>query len=606
MEFTGERFIPNMNLGEEIEAEHFHRYNALEMLVKGKKVLDAACGEGYGSKILSQFCDSIVGIDIDELTINNAKNKYKDKKNMSFINSSIEKLPFSDNTFDVVVSFETIEHVNEIIQDKFLKEVSRVLKDGGIFIISTPNKKIYSDIEEGSNHYHVKEFYKDEFIEFLNNEFKYKKVYGQYFRKFSILISEENLTESSKIIKEQGFEEEPKYFVVICSKKELEDTVVYNSAYMFNNKYCISKQYQTIKTFYKINGEFEESNCKTDYIDLEDKQIIKQVKLDNIDIKELRIDPMEINGVIKISQITLHLDNGELLDFTDKVTSNAQFVKNNEYTFLTNDPQMFIVLDKKYELKMITICYIVKKYDVNIENEFIKIKHELVQLNPNRTMIESLDVSKLYLDYGNGFNEQDAILFEYNDKEDIIIELPKKNVYKLRIDITEMNCCLRINKIIMIDQDGCYKEIDINTLNTNATYCIDNNYVFFNTDPYILINNVKDRHLTKLIIDVKIIDAGFKIRNYDSVLNKYIQAEFEIYKVNKVKVKHLIKTNNIKEIENQEKQKRIDEIENILKQKQKRIDEIENILKQKQKRIDEIENSRSWKYLKKIKKIMGK
>ena len=109
MDFTGERFIPNRGLDNELEIEHFQRYKAVCNLVKGKIVLDAACGEGYGSHILSQVAKQTFGVDISQETIDHATNQYK-SDTLSFINASICKLPFEDKSIDIVVSFETIEH----------------------------------------------------------------------------------------------------------------------------------------------------------------------------------------------------------------------------------------------------------------------------------------------------------------------------------------------------------------------------------------------------------------------------------------------------------------------------------------------------------------
>src|SRR5258705_8000943 len=122
MEFTGERFVPTKELmDDEIAFEHLHRYhNALE-LVKGKTVLDIACGEGYGTAILSENAGKVFGIDIDPVSIEHARKTYK-KDNIEFIEGSADNIPLPGNSVDVIVSYETIEHIGEEAQKKFLTE----------------------------------------------------------------------------------------------------------------------------------------------------------------------------------------------------------------------------------------------------------------------------------------------------------------------------------------------------------------------------------------------------------------------------------------------------------------------------------------------------
>lgn len=97
MKFTGERYIPNtIEDDDEIKAEHLQRYQAVIDVVKGKVVLDAACGEGYGSELLMEQAELVFGLDIDEESIELAKKKYI-YPNLKFLTGSIANLPFEDN-----------------------------------------------------------------------------------------------------------------------------------------------------------------------------------------------------------------------------------------------------------------------------------------------------------------------------------------------------------------------------------------------------------------------------------------------------------------------------------------------------------------------------
>ncbi|MCJ8012685.1 glycosyltransferase [Paenibacillus sp. KQZ6P-2] len=217
MEFTGERFIPNIT-DKELEIEHMQRYLSLTEIVRDKSVLDAACGEGYGSYFLSKSAKSVCGIDIDNQTIELAAEKYK-QDNLSFEISGIDSLPFDDHIFDVLISFETLEHVDEHIQQKFLQEAKRVLKQDGILVISTPNKEYYSDQSNYVNPFHVKELYRDEFEALLSKQFTYVDIVSQRFEVVSLMDRADHGVEKREVHYDAYVESEiqEKYMIAFCS-----------------------------------------------------------------------------------------------------------------------------------------------------------------------------------------------------------------------------------------------------------------------------------------------------------------------------------------------------------------------------------------------------
>lgn len=219
--FTGERFLPGIE-DEMLALEHFQRYESVIELIRDKNVLDAACGEGYGSKILSVYAKSVVGLDISGDTIKRAQNTYADVENLEFAQGSIAQLPLKDNSVDVVVSFETIEHVTEEMQNSFLMEVCRVLKEDGLFIISTPNKKIYSDLYNYHNEFHIKEFYEDEFCSFLKKGFKNVKLFYQFFEVASVIGNKKDSVGSAVYKISSEYEGEGKYIIALASNGDLE------------------------------------------------------------------------------------------------------------------------------------------------------------------------------------------------------------------------------------------------------------------------------------------------------------------------------------------------------------------------------------------------
>jgi len=104
---------------------------------KGKRVLDLCCGTGWTSNELSKVAVSVNAVDYSRESIDSAKNKYP-KGNLFFKKMNALSLNFSDQSFDTVVSMEAIEHFSEIDGKKYLSEVERVLKKGGVFVGSTP------------------------------------------------------------------------------------------------------------------------------------------------------------------------------------------------------------------------------------------------------------------------------------------------------------------------------------------------------------------------------------------------------------------------------------------------------------------------------------
>lgn len=178
MDFTGERFVSTL-VDPEICYEHWHRYLYAGRFVAGKVVLDIACGEGYGSSLLSgSGATRVTGVDIDPAAVDHALKTYP-ADNLQFITGSVAAIPVASGTIDVLISFETIEHVDAGRQALFLREIKRVLKPNGLLIISTPDKHTYSDLPGYENHFHVKEFYIDEFKTFLEDAFSHVSLMGQ-------------------------------------------------------------------------------------------------------------------------------------------------------------------------------------------------------------------------------------------------------------------------------------------------------------------------------------------------------------------------------------------------------------------------------------------
>jgi SAM-dependent methyltransferase len=175
--FTGERFVPSC--GGEIAYEHWHRYAFARRFAAGKRVLDAACGEGYGTALLGAVATSVVGVDIDIATIDHARVTYGEDNRLRFFAASCSGLPLPSGSVDIVVSFETIEHLEAAEQSAMLSEFARVLAPDGILVISSPNKRLYSDARAYVNPFHLQELYRDDLARLLRARFPAQHWYHQ-------------------------------------------------------------------------------------------------------------------------------------------------------------------------------------------------------------------------------------------------------------------------------------------------------------------------------------------------------------------------------------------------------------------------------------------
>lgn len=220
--FTGERFLPER--GGEIWYEHWHRYALARQLGRNCAVLDVACGEGYGSAMLSEVADKVVGVDISPDAIRHAMSRYGQHANLEFVEASCDKLPFPDASFDVAVSFETIEHIET--QKEFIAELTRVLRPDGVLILSSPNKRLYSDAHDYHNEFHVRELYRNELEELLLGAFPHIDWFGQKLLFHSAIWPENRDCPTTEYLIDAGQgvvavnnpSIEPMYYLVVCSR----------------------------------------------------------------------------------------------------------------------------------------------------------------------------------------------------------------------------------------------------------------------------------------------------------------------------------------------------------------------------------------------------
>jgi SAM-dependent methyltransferase len=172
--WTGERYVPTVT--GDTALEHLHRYALALRLAEGKRVLDVACGEGYGSRLLADKAASVIGIDLDAETVSHAQTRYA-LPNLEFRQGDCAALPLPDASIDLAVSFETLEHHAE--HGAMLAELRRVLTPEGVLLISTPDRRHYSDERQYTNPFHVRELYAEEFRRLVLDHFPHASFHGQ-------------------------------------------------------------------------------------------------------------------------------------------------------------------------------------------------------------------------------------------------------------------------------------------------------------------------------------------------------------------------------------------------------------------------------------------
>ncbi|UFN50704.1 methyltransferase domain-containing protein [Roseomonas sp. OT10] len=174
LRWTGERLTTETS--GQTEIEHLHRYFFARSLCRGLDVLDVASGEGYGAAMLAQVARSVVGVELAEDAVAHARAAYPGP-NLRYLAGDARSLPLRDASVDAVVSFETIEHFYE--HDAFLAEIRRVLRPGGLLVISSPERDVYSPAGSAPNPYHARELTRAEFGTLLHRHFPHVDLYAQ-------------------------------------------------------------------------------------------------------------------------------------------------------------------------------------------------------------------------------------------------------------------------------------------------------------------------------------------------------------------------------------------------------------------------------------------
>jgi ubiquinone/menaquinone biosynthesis C-methylase UbiE len=221
LEFTGERFTPECV--RQIWYEHWPRYVFARAVAPGRRVLDAACGEGYGSAMLAAAAVSVLGVDIADPAVAHARQRYAHHANLRFEQGDCTALTCADAQFDMIVSFETLEHV--AAQEALIAGFARALAPDGLLIVSSPDKRTYSEKSGFRNEFHVRE----------NVSRRIARACARIFRSCACMrrscCSSQRSGRSTKQMArtqaatsrhgepQHGFDYEPLYYIAVCARK---------------------------------------------------------------------------------------------------------------------------------------------------------------------------------------------------------------------------------------------------------------------------------------------------------------------------------------------------------------------------------------------------
>ncbi|MDD2823055.1 MAG: glycosyltransferase [Candidatus Daviesbacteria bacterium] len=274
LDFTGERLIPEINKGESFYYEHLARYLFASSFVKGKRVLDAGCGSGYGSNILASYggAAKVTAVDQSSEAINYASDKYK-RSNIEFIVSDILKLDISKDKAEVITAFEIIEHLKEY--SLFLEVLKSSLKPNGLLIVSTPNKNASTQ----DNPYHTQEFTPEQFVNLLKKYFKFVNIFYQGYEfsqviksneKIDFKLEEDYIKLQQDVYGPKANTKNSQYLVAVCSntKNQLQTKTVsvntdrVDSYDLTQGLVSLEKQFSTLHKFIE---SLNERNKRTEF-----------------------------------------------------------------------------------------------------------------------------------------------------------------------------------------------------------------------------------------------------------------------------------------------------------------------------------------------------
>ncbi|UMB68102.1 class I SAM-dependent methyltransferase [Mycobacterium paraterrae] len=174
---TGERTIPGLDVENYWFRRHEVVYQQLARHCRGRDVLEAGCGEGYGADLIAGVAQQVTAVDYDASTVAHVRARYP---RVRVIHGNLAELPLPDQSVDVVVNFQVIEHLWD--QPQFVRECARVLRPSGLLMVSTPNRITFSPGRDTPiNPFHTRELNAIELTELLHEAgFEVRGMYGVF------------------------------------------------------------------------------------------------------------------------------------------------------------------------------------------------------------------------------------------------------------------------------------------------------------------------------------------------------------------------------------------------------------------------------------------
>ncbi len=178
LELTGERTLPDVAAENYWFRRHLAVYEWIGARVAGRRVLDLACGEGYGSEVLSRAAASVVGVDANPEAFDHARLRYM-RQNLRFDRALVDTYG-EDESVDAVVFLQTIEHIQ--VPEAVLENFKRILAPGGVAYVSTPNLLTLAPqgAEKSDNPWHIREYRAHEFRELCESVFGSVELLGLF------------------------------------------------------------------------------------------------------------------------------------------------------------------------------------------------------------------------------------------------------------------------------------------------------------------------------------------------------------------------------------------------------------------------------------------
>ena len=303
---------------------HVARYAIAKNICKNKKVLDVACGEGYGSYMLKSWgAEKVLGIDISKETIKKAKNIFgKNINNLKYEEANACHLDkIENNIFDMIVSFETFEHVENI--DLFLEEIKRVSTDDATIIISCPNDYMYYPIEKESNPFHKKKYKFEEFKKVCEKHLgKADKYMAGFPCRGYINCIPSNQNKGNQLEMLKAKELNNSFAIPSDSETKMENSSYYIGVWGTNEELCNSVQYPI--SMIDLPKDFYVKEKEITYL----KDTIEHQK-EIIQKKEKEISKIQTDFENKEEKYKKELENQKIAN--ESINKELNFTRDNSY-----------------------------------------------------------------------------------------------------------------------------------------------------------------------------------------------------------------------------------------------------------------------------------